>query len=112
MRRMRLRGLRLLIDRRQAHLAHQSADSVATYIVALSAKELRHLARAIERVAEELFVDLAHEQKVQSVFALACVVVARAGDADQLALAANAEPRMLGFKHPCPPSVAQRPKAL
>jgi len=50
--------------------------------------------------------------QVQGASPLAHVIVRRARDTRQLALANDAEPGMLRIDHPCPPVMAQGPKAF
>jgi hypothetical protein len=52
--RMRLAGLRMLINRRQAHLGHQPTDAVATNAPAVAPQMSRHLTRAVARTGVQL----------------------------------------------------------
>jgi hypothetical protein len=62
--RMRLAGLRRLVDRRQTDLAHQPPNPLAAHAPALAAQVPRHLAGAIPRRFHERLIDDAHQLEV------------------------------------------------
>src|ERR1039458_7653169 len=84
--RMRLARLRVLVDRRQAHLGHQPTDMVAPNAPAVASQVSRHLPRAVPGRLQELLVEEAHQP--ERLFALRCrfTVERRATDRHQLAL--------------------------
>ena len=59
--RMRFARLRALVDRRQAHLEHQTTNAMAPNAPTVAAQMPRHLPRAVPRRLEELLVDKTHE---------------------------------------------------
>ena len=61
---MRRAGFWRLIDRGEANLAHQSADSFAAGPPAEAAQMSHHLARAVKRAVEKCLVDEPHENEV------------------------------------------------
>ena len=65
-------GVGLLVDRHQAHEAHQSSNPLLIHQMAFVAQVPGHLADAEERRFQELFVDLTHQ--VQRRLALGLIV--------------------------------------
>ena len=68
--RMRFTGLRALVDRRQAHLQHQTTDAMAPNAPTVATQMPRHLSRAVPWRLQELFVDETHQP--QCCFAHRC----------------------------------------
>src|SRR5215204_661338 len=66
--RVRLARLRTLIDRRQAHLGHQSTDAMAPNTPAIAPQMTCHLARAVPGRLQELLVN--QPQQSERLFAL------------------------------------------
>jgi hypothetical protein len=110
--RMRLTGLRMLVDRRKTHLGHQPADAMTTNAPAVATQVPGHLTRTVPRCLQELLVDQTHQSKRCLALHRRLTVERRATDRCQLALAHNREPWMIRFDHCLPPIQAQRSKAL
>src|SRR5678816_1096812 len=110
--RVRLTGLRMLIDRRQTHLGHQPADAMTTNAPAVATQMPDHLTRTVPRCLQELLVDQTHQSERCRALHRRLTVERRAADRCQLALAYDREPWMIGFDHCLPPIQAQRSKAL
>src|SRR5690606_1914301 len=109
---MRLAGPRCLVDRRQADRAHQPPDTLAADAPALAAQVPRHLTRAIPGRFHEGPVDDTHQLKILRALASGLAVERGSRDRDQLALATDREPFVIGINHHSPPIQAQRSKAL
>src|SRR5215203_202525 len=109
---MRQAGPRFLINRHQAHGAHEAANAMATDTPALPAQVAGHLPRAVPGCLQELGIDLAHEREIGLALAGRGSVIARACDAEQPALSADREPRVSGLDPAPPPIEAHRPEAL
>ena len=77
--RMRLAGLRTLVDRRQAHLEHQTTDAMAPNEPANAPQLPYHLSRAVPRRLKELFVDETHQP--QRLFVRRCRLTVEGGQA-------------------------------
>jgi len=60
----RLAGVGLLVDRHQAHEAHQPPDALLVHAMPLVLQVPGHLANPIERRVEELPVDQPHQAEV------------------------------------------------
>ena len=59
--RMRFAGLWALVDRRQAHLEHQTTDAMAPNAPAVAAQMPCHLSRPVPGRLQELLVDETHQ---------------------------------------------------
>lgn len=110
--RMRHRGPRPLVDRRQSHPGHQPPHPLAADGVALPAEVTRQLARSVPGRLQELRINQPHQLQVQRRFALGPVVETRAADRDQLALAQDRQLRMVGLDHLTSSLKAHRPDAF
>ena len=65
--------------------------------VPLAPQPSRYARRAVERRARVLFINQSHQQEILFTFGRRLVVETRPRQTQQLALAADAELRMLGF---------------
>ena len=112
--RMRFRGVRLLVDSRQSHHLHQTADPLAIDGMPKPSQVPCHLPGSVPRGFEVLFVYQAHQFQVFRAFAHRLVVVGRSIDREQFALPGNTELDMAGFNQAFPSGSTQRhfPKAF
>ena len=62
--RMRCAGSRCLVDGRQAHQPHQTANPVTADADAFTPQLANHLATAVKRILEEQLVDAAHQRQI------------------------------------------------
>lgn len=65
----RLADVALLIDRHEAHQAHQTSDPFLVHEMILIAQVPRHLTHAIKWRLQELLVDQPHQIEVHLIFA-------------------------------------------
>ncbi len=72
--RVRRAGSRRLVDRLQAHEAHQSANPVTTDADAFPPQLTGHLAGAVKRILQKQLVDPTHQRQVSRALALGLVV--------------------------------------
>lgn len=112
MRRMWSARSRLLANRYQPHLAHQSANPLPPNLIAEPSKTASHLPVSIPGRFKKLFVYQMHERQIQPALAGFLIVETGAAKAKKTALPGDAEPGMTGFDHTSPSDEAQRPKAL
>ena len=101
-----------LIDRRQAHQAHQPAHPLAPDQMTLAPQVPRHLPCAIPRHLQELTVDQPHQSQVQRRLAARLVIQTRAVHRQQLALSHHRQRLVRRRDQPPPPIHAHRPEAF
>jgi len=98
--RMRSTGVRARYRRLQAHEPHQSLNPLAVDRVAPAPQNSGHLAAAVEGRLQVLAVDDPHQGEVVGVLPGGPVVVGRAGQAEQLALALDGQLGMARLDEP------------
>jgi hypothetical protein len=80
------RGVRLLVDRLQAHLEHEPSHPLAVHGIALPPQPAGHLPRSEDRVRQVRLVDHPHQLEVLVRLRLGTMVVARPREPQELAL--------------------------
>ena len=86
------------IYRLQAHLPHQTDDSLPVDPMSFPAKHPGHLAGAEERHVQEDLVQSLHQRQILRRLAGSLVVERRAAKTQQAALPRNSEPRMVRLR--------------
>lgn len=97
-----LAGVRLLVDRHQAHEPHQSPDALVIHKMALVLQVPLHLLHAAKRCLEELLVNHDHEVEVHHRLPHQLVVERRPRDGQQAALRPDRQARVVLLNHATP----------
>jgi site-specific DNA recombinase len=100
--RVRLAGVGPLVNRLQPHCPQQPPGPLGVDFVPQAAQVGRHPQHTVARRPRVLLVQQAHQREVLRAFARRAVVQAGAVQAQQLALPADAEPRVLRIDQPPP----------
>ena len=107
--RMGTAGVRLGVDRLDAHQSHQPLDAFAVDRAALSAKMPRHRAAAVDRCFQVLLVDQAHEFQILGANRARRIVERGPAQPQQLALAGDARLAWFRLYHRFSLLAAQEP---